>query len=84
MPEHNLPKAHIERLVASSLQYDDVVTLFKAMIAEVSDVRTNIGSNDTLEIRRALQSYLQEEIDTLARVRNSRRQQPGDAIDDVV
>lgn len=41
------------------------------MIADVNDIRTNLGEKDSLELRLALSTYLQQVFDNLERSRQN-------------
>ena len=77
---------HRFKLVSVGQNYTDFIDLLTEQINQVSDVRTNIGENDSKEIRMAIVTYLQNTIDTIRRIRKNetaRLSRPPQTADDV-
>lgn len=61
----------VYRQLAGQPNYLEFTKFLEVLIAEVTDVRTDIGPLDSLEIRKAMEKYLKNVIDTIVRIRKN-------------
>lgn len=79
MPQLNSPLQHKLKMIASAPNVDDFLDLLEGLRNHVTDVRTSIGENDTVEMRKALDKYLSLQIDQIKRIIKSNREPLGES-----
>ena len=65
---------HLKQLylqIVSSTDFNTFIELLNYMIDDLADVRKDIGSDDSVEVRKAIITYLQGNIDRIKRIRNN-------------
>lgn len=71
MPSNNQLRHRLE-IIAGQPNQSDFIALLEAMVENVADVRINIGQNDSMEIRKAISTYLQDQVDNINRIRKNK------------
>jgi len=75
---------HLQRkykIVAGAPNYNDFLVLLQQLADDAADIRTPIEGVQSIETRQAINSYLQNAVDTIRRVRKNDLEQ-GLGIDD--
>ena len=65
---------HLKQLylqIVSSTDFNTFIELLNYMIDDLADVRKDIGSDDSVKVRKAIITYLQGNIDRIKRIRNN-------------
>lgn len=76
------PKKRLYQIVAASPAYEDTAALLELLAEEAANINTPIAPADSLEIRKAINSYLKNAVDTLRRMHQNNKQGPSDVADD--
>lgn len=71
---------YLSRIVAGAHNVKDFTDLLKKLIEQAADVRIKLPKveHDSIEIREAIASYLQESVDSIRRLSDNRKQIPDD------
>ena len=81
-----MEKQHLKRLyqlIVSSHNFDTFLEYLEHLVDEASNIRNNIGKDDSFEVRKGMVALLQTEIDRLKRVRDNINRTPGIEDDDI-
>lgn len=59
------------RQIAGSANYEDMLDFLDSLRLEAGNIHTDIGTNDSIELRKAIDGYLQKAIDNIKRIRKN-------------
>lgn len=71
MPKHLSPLQLKYRQIAGQPNYETILELLEALRTQVSDARVNVSETDSLELRRAMDNFLQGAISDISRIRRN-------------
>lgn len=77
-----MPNSRLQQqleIVASAPNAKDFLSALEAMMDDVSDVRTDIGKPDSMEVRQGVTRYLRQSVDSILRIRKNRTARRGEA-----
>lgn len=63
--------SHKKKIVAAAPNCQDFLDFLHELISYTADIRTNVGANDSVDLRRAISAYLQDALDDIKRIRNT-------------
>lgn len=71
------------REIAGAGNFEDILEFLDLLRTEAGNVHTDIGEHDSIELRKAIDKYLQNAIDTVRRIRKNELTQGPVQNDDV-